>query len=68
MSPRDEELMAFHTLKGIYFYKVIPFRLKNASATYQRALQKIFEDMFHKNFECYINDLVVKSKKRSNHL
>ncbi|KAL0308969.1 UNVERIFIED_CONTAM: hypothetical protein Sradi_5839200 [Sesamum radiatum] len=67
MAPTDEELMAFRTPKGIYCYKVMSFGLKNASATYQRAMQKIFDDMLHKNVECYVDDLVVKSKKRENH-
>ncbi|KAK4397138.1 Transposon Tf2-12 polyprotein [Sesamum angolense] len=58
---------AFRTPKGIYCYKVIPLGLKNAGATYQKAMQKIFNDMLHKNVECYIEDLVVKSKKRKNH-
>ncbi|KAK4382209.1 hypothetical protein Sango_2894600 [Sesamum angolense] len=44
----------------------MPFWLKNASATYQRAMQRIFNDMFHKNVECYVDDLVVKLKKREN--
>ncbi|KAL0314529.1 UNVERIFIED_CONTAM: hypothetical protein Sangu_2297300 [Sesamum angustifolium] len=30
-------------------------------------MQKIFDDMLHKNVECYVDDLVVKSKKRENH-
>ncbi|KAL0308743.1 UNVERIFIED_CONTAM: hypothetical protein Sradi_5816600 [Sesamum radiatum] len=30
-------------------------------------MQKIFDDMLHKNVECYVEDLVVKSKKRKNH-
>ncbi|KAL0342917.1 UNVERIFIED_CONTAM: Transposon Tf2-12 polyprotein [Sesamum angustifolium] len=67
MAPAGEELTAFRTPKGIYCYKVMPFGLKNASATYQRAMQKIFNDMLHKNVKCYIDDLVVKSKKRENH-
>ncbi|KAL0337630.1 UNVERIFIED_CONTAM: Retrovirus-related Pol polyprotein from transposon [Sesamum calycinum] len=58
MAPANEELMVFHTPKGIYCYKVMPFGLKNAGATYQRAMQRIFDDMLHKNVECY---LVVKS-------
>ncbi|KAK4394066.1 Transposon Tf2-12 polyprotein [Sesamum angolense] len=62
MAPIDEELTAFRTPKGIYCYKVMPFGLKNAGATYQRAMQKIFDDMLHKNVECYVDDLVVKSK------
>ncbi|CAM8914696.1 unnamed protein product [Rhodiola kirilowii] len=42
----------------------MPFGLKNAGATYQRAMQKIFEDMMHKTIECYVDDVVVKSKAR----
>ncbi|KAL0412999.1 UNVERIFIED_CONTAM: Transposon Tf2-12 polyprotein [Sesamum radiatum] len=68
MAPADEELTAFRTPKGIYCYRVMPFGLKNAGATYQRAMQRIFDDMVHKNVECYVDDLVVKSKKREDHL
>ncbi|KAM2045314.1 hypothetical protein ACFX1T_009523 [Malus domestica] len=68
MALEDEELTAFRTPKGIYCYKVMPFGLKNDGATYQRAMQKIFNDMLHKNVECYVDDVVVKTKKRSNHL
>jgi len=42
----------------------MPFGLKNAGATYQRAMQIMFEDVLHKTVECYVDDLVVKSKKR----
>ncbi|KAL0391187.1 UNVERIFIED_CONTAM: hypothetical protein Scaly_0475800 [Sesamum calycinum] len=59
----DEELTAFHTPKGIYCYKVIPLGLKNVGATYQRAMQRIFDDILHKNVEFYVDDLVVKSKE-----
>ncbi|KAM1935127.1 hypothetical protein ACFX15_019227 [Malus domestica] len=68
MALEYEELTAFRTPKGIYCYKVMPFGLKNAGATYQRAMQKIFNDMLHKNVECYVDDVVVKTKKRSDHL
>ncbi|KAL0298017.1 UNVERIFIED_CONTAM: Transposon Tf2-12 polyprotein [Sesamum calycinum] len=67
MALTDEELTAFRTPKGIYCYKVMPFGLKNAGATYQRAMQKIFDDMLHKNIKCYVDDLVVKSKKQENY-
>ncbi|KAL0289844.1 UNVERIFIED_CONTAM: hypothetical protein Sangu_2600100 [Sesamum angustifolium] len=67
MAPADEELTAFGTLKGIYCYKVMPFALNNTGATYQRAMQRIFDDMLHKNVECYVDDLFVNSKKRENH-
>ncbi|GAA0183013.1 hypothetical protein LIER_30504 [Lithospermum erythrorhizon] len=38
MAPEDEDLTSFRTPKGIYCYKVMPFDLKNAGATYQRAM------------------------------
>ena len=62
MAPQDEELTAFRTPKRIYCYKVMSLGLKNARATYQRAMQKIFDDMLHKNVECYVDDLVVKTR------
>ncbi|KAA0055891.1 uncharacterized protein E6C27_scaffold438G00090 [Cucumis melo var. makuwa] len=68
MALDDEEKTAFQTPKGIYCYKVMPFGLKNAGATYQHAMQRIFDDMLHKHIECYVDDLVVKSKKKCDHL
>ena len=68
MAPRDEEFTAFCTPKGIYCYKVKPFGLKNTSATYERAMQRIFDDILLKNVECYVEDLVVKSEKRLEHI
>ncbi|KAL0416163.1 UNVERIFIED_CONTAM: Transposon Ty3-G Gag-Pol polyprotein [Sesamum latifolium] len=62
MAPADDELTEFGTPKGIYCYKVMSSGLKNPGAIYQRAMQRIFYDMLHKNVECYVDDLVVKSK------
>ena len=68
MNPKDEELTAFRTPKGIYCYKVMPFGLKNAGATYQRTMQKIFDNALHKYVECYVDDLLVKTKRREDYL
>ena len=68
MAPEDEELTAFKTPKGIYCYTIMPFGLKNAGATYQRTMTNIFNDILHNTVECYVDDLVVKTKKRENHL
>ncbi|KAG9453423.1 hypothetical protein H6P81_006327 [Aristolochia fimbriata] len=68
MDPKDEELTAFCTPKGIFCYKVMSFELKNGGTTYQRAMQNIFDDFLHKRVECYVDDLVVKTKQRSDHL
>ena len=48
MSSKYEEYTAFQTPKGIYCYKVILFGQKNVGATYQRAMQNIFDDMIHR--------------------
>ncbi|CAM8914001.1 unnamed protein product [Rhodiola kirilowii] len=68
MAPEDQDATTFRTPKGIFCYKVMPFGLKNAGATYQRAMQKIFKDMMHKTIECYVDDVVVKSKAMSDHV
>ena len=64
----DQEKTAFVTLVGNYHYKVMPFGLKNVGSTYQRMMTKMFELQLGKNFEVYIDDMVVKSKLVSEHL
>ena len=49
-------------------YKVMPFDLKNAGATYQRMMIRIFELQLRKNIEIYIDYMVVKSKVESEHV
>ena len=44
------------------------FRLKNAGATYQRAMNYIFHDLIGKLVEIYIDDVVVKSTSAGGHL
>ncbi|KAM1063756.1 hypothetical protein ACFX2A_028485 [Malus domestica] len=53
---------------GAHEYLVMPFELKNAGATYQRAMNAIFHDLIGHNMEVYINDIVVKSKTEEQHL
>ena len=68
MAPEDAERTAFRTPFGNFHYTVMPFGLKNASATYQRAMTAIFHDMLHEFLEDYVDDLVVKSKRSYEHL
>ncbi|RVW78461.1 hypothetical protein CK203_050488 [Vitis vinifera] len=39
---------------GTYFYRVMPFGLKNTGATYQRAATTLFHDMMHRDVEIEI--------------
>ena len=68
MSVKDKDHTAFRTPKGVFNYKRMPFGLKNAGATYQRAMTKIFDEMIHDLVECYVDDLVVKTKCKEDHL
>ena len=56
------------TLTRNYYYKVMPFGLKNAGSTYQRMMTRMFEPQLGKNIEIYVDDMVVKSKVVSGHL
>jgi len=68
MHPDDEKHMSFRTQLGVYYYTVMPFRLKNTGATYQHAMSIIFCDHLWKMVECYVDDIAVKSRSKSNHL
>ena len=46
----------------------MPFRLKNARATYQRLVNMMFKEQIGKTMKVYINDMLVKSKVASDHI
>ena len=52
----------------MFEWLVMPFGLKNASATYQRAMNAIFHDILGHHMEIYIDDIGVKSKKVVEHV
>ncbi|XP_072077808.1 uncharacterized protein [Arachis hypogaea] len=58
----DEEKTAFITPDGTYCYTVMPFDLKNAGATYQRLVNKIFQNLSGSKLEVYIDDMLVKTE------
>ena len=68
LNPIDQEKIAFITPRGIFCYKVMPFGLKNAGATYQRMITKMFAHQLGKTVEVYIDDMVVKSIYAEDHL
>jgi len=68
MHPKDKLKRAFMTDEANYFHEVMPFGLKNAGATYQRLMDKVFKGLIGRNVEVHIDDVVVKSKSRSGHI
>ena len=55
-------------MRGTFCYKVMPFGLKNAGITYQRAMVTLFHDMMHKEIEVYVDDMIAKSQGEDDHV
>ena len=68
MDPNDQEKTSFVTEQGTYCYQVMPFRLKNAGAIYQRLVNKMFQRQIGASIEVYIDDMLVKSVKTELHV
>ena len=67
MYPPDAEKTTFINPHELFYYNVMSFGLKNVGATYQRLVTKMFKSLLGKTIEVYIDDMLVKSKERSDH-
>jgi hypothetical protein len=61
LNPDDEDKTTFKMPHDIYCYKVMTFGLKNAGATYEKAIQKCLKSQIGRNDEAYVDDVVVKT-------
>ena len=68
MDEADQEKTSFVTSQGLFCYKVMPFGLKNAGATYQRLMNKMFARQIRRNVKVYVDDMLVKSLREDEHL
>jgi len=68
MYPEDEKHTSFRMPLGVYCFIVIPFGLKNAEATYQRAINTIFHYHIRKTVECYVDDIAVNGRAKGHHI
>ena len=68
MDPDDQEKTSFVTGQGTYCYRVMPFGLKNARATYQRLVNRMFRKQIGTSMEVYIDDMLVKSTTAELHI
>jgi hypothetical protein len=62
----DRDKTTFKTPHDIYCYTAMTFGLKNAGATYQKAIQKCLGYQIGKNVEAYVDDVVVKTTIKDN--
>ena len=68
MNSKDEVHTSFITSFGTYCYKVMPCGLKNAGATFQRCVTKVFKPQLGRFMEVYVDDMIVKTKVALDHL
>jgi hypothetical protein len=66
IKPKDQHKMTFIFPWGTFAYRKMPFGLKNAGATFQRAMSFTFHDLKH-IVEAYLDDLASRSRKRKDH-
>jgi len=64
----DEWKPAFRTLYGQYEYKVMPFGLVNAPATFQRMMIKILREFLDQGVVVYLDDILIYSKTHAEHI
>lgn len=67
MELMDEHKTTFMSNHGKYFYNVMPFSLKNNSATCQRLKYVVFAHQVGKILEVYVSDIIVKTIEGNNH-
>ena len=68
MDKDDTSKVFFITDFSVFCYLVMAFGLKNARATYQRLVNKIFKDLIGKTMEVYVDDMLFKSLDKVDHI
>ncbi|XP_057803500.1 uncharacterized protein LOC131018810 [Salvia miltiorrhiza] len=68
MNKGDIAKTAFAVGCGVYGWRSMPFGLKNAGATYQRMMEKIFKEQLSKNISVYVDDMLVRNVRAEDHV
>ena len=68
MHEANQEKTSFVISQGLFYYKMMPFGLKNVGATYQGLMNKMFAQQMGRNVQVYMDDMLVKSRKEEDHL
>ncbi|XP_073298507.1 uncharacterized protein [Primulina huaijiensis] len=65
MAREDQDKASFITSGGTFCYVFMPFELKNAGATYQRLMNRVFQKQIGRNIEVYVDDILIKTQEVS---
>ncbi|XP_021757944.1 uncharacterized protein LOC110722980 [Chenopodium quinoa] len=64
----DQTKETFITDSGVFCYRAMPFGLRNAGATYQKLVNKVFANQKGRYVEVYVDDSIVKSRLATDHV
>ena len=62
LDPDSRKYTAFICHRGLFEYNVLPMGTTNATETFQRLMNKLFEGILHKIVETYLDDIIIYSK------
>jgi hypothetical protein len=68
MAKEDEEKTSFITPFGTFCFVRMPEGLKNAGSTFTRMTGTVFKPQIGRNFQAYVDDLIVKIANRASHV
>jgi WD40 repeat protein len=68
LSQLDEEKTSFVTPTGLYQFKVMPFGLSNAPATFQRLMDKVLKGLNWEKCVVYLDDIIIFASSFEEHL
>lgn len=68
VAPESRQKTAFISHKGLYQFKVMPFGLSNAPATFQRLMNSVLAGLIYNCCVVYLDDIVVASPTLEQHI
>ena len=68
LDERDREKTAFSTQEGLYEFKVLPFGLTNAPATFQRLMDMVLAGLQWSHCLVYLDDVIILGRTFQEHL